>query len=192
MPNIPFNEGPFFPFWNVNSSEFLISNHFLCMLTSKGCFFPIVINIGKFNSSWSCIIPFAKPPPALLSFEDTSVFDVFLLWPMHWFWDICVWLSSESVISCSSGHVFDPIDKTISLHVYTDPAFIIDKFSLLQLLVTQNGSTFTMSFTDNLGPKPFHTVLIIHRMAGLTWYDFSNLFTLTLLIYPFRLHIWVN
>ena len=99
---------------------------------------------------------------------------------MHWFWSVQVYLSSDSVIRCFSGRVFDTIYKTVSLHGNTDPAFIMDKFSLLQFLVTQNGYTLPMAFTDKLGPKPFHTVLSMHRLAGFPLSDFRNLITLPL------------
>ena len=70
------------------------------------------------------------------------------------------------MIRYSPGRVFDPIDKNVSLHGYRKPAFIMDKFSLLELLVTQNGSTLPMVFTDKLVPKPYHTILSMHRLAG--------------------------
>ena len=54
----------------------------------------------------------------------------------------------------------------------------MDKFSLMQFLVTLNKFTLSMAFTDKLYPSPFRTVFGIHRLEGLLLSEFGSLSTI--------------
>ena len=54
----------------------------------------------------------------------------------------------------------------------------MDKFSLMQFLVTLNYFTLSMAFIDKLSPRPFCTVFGIHRLEGLLLSEFGRLSTI--------------
>ena len=63
MNNIPFKKGYFLPLLSVKSCELLVWSHWshiLWLIHSNFCFIPIVMNIGKVNCPWSCMIPITK------------------------------------------------------------------------------------------------------------------------------------
>ena len=158
-----FKKISFFHLQNINRSESLIRNNFLWMLTRNSCFVPTVINIGKLSSYWYCMILVTKPPCLYIIWGLIS-FNVFMLVPMHWVWNIYLWLSSDSVILCYYGSVFDIIDKIVSLNGYTETALVMDNLSPMQLSVNLNCSTLSMTSTDNSVLKNFHDVLSMHRL----------------------------
>ena len=152
--NMPFRQGHFFPFLTVKNCGLFMYSHcdrLRWLIPSSGYLTWIVMNNGKVNRIWSCMIPINK-----LFWIYTSkgtkgglVFNVFMLGPMNQFWYIHILLPNYSVTRCSSGSVFDLIDTTVFLHGYTHP------------------TTITIFFTDAVAnePKMIYPVHGIFRQA---------------------------